>query len=119
MIGSIAPGSMIHVDGSYNGLPYISSNPNNPMQGVMRVNGSNIEVFNGSSWTILAMSYPSISVNGAAQTAILWAQQKMAEEENLKQLAARHPAVADAMNAINEAYDKLKVVVALTEEENK
>jgi hypothetical protein len=43
----------------------------------------------------------------------------MAEEESIKQLAEKHPAVADAMNTINEAYDKLKVVVALTEEENK
>lgn len=119
MITSIMGGAMIQVDGSYNSIPYVPPNTNNPMQGVMRVNGNNIEVFSGSSWTQLGMSYPTISLNGAAQSVINWAQAKMAEEASIKQLAEKHPAVADAMNTINEAYDKLKVIVALTEEENK
>jgi hypothetical protein len=119
MIAGISSGSMVQVDSNYGSLPYIPPNASNPMQGIMRVNGNNIEVFNGTSWLVMGMSYPTVSLTGAAQAAIHWAQQKMIEEESIKQLAEKHPAVADAMNTINEAYDKLKVVVALTEEENK
>jgi hypothetical protein len=119
MIGSIVAGNMISVDGTYGSMPYVPPNASNPMQGMMRINGSSIEVFNGTSWTVAAMAYPTVSLSGAAQSAIMWAQKKMAEEESIRKLAEKHPAVADAMNTINEAYDKLKVVVALTEEENK
>lgn len=119
MIGGITGGSGIVVEGGHSVMPYIPTNTSNPMQGMLRVNGTNLEVFNGSSWTMLGTSYSTVSLNGAAQSAINWAQQKMHEEENLKKLAAKHPAVADAMNTINEAYDRLRVVVALTEEETK
>ena len=43
----------------------------------------------------------------------------MAEEAKLKSLAEQHPAVADAVNTINEAHEKLKVIVALVEQETK
>lgn len=119
MIGSITAGQGLQVDGGYATMPYVPPNASNPMQGMIRVNGSNIEVFNGSTWTVMALGYSNVSLNGAAQSAIAWAQQKMAEEASIKELAAKHPAVADAMNTINEAYDKLKVIVALTEEEMK
>lgn len=119
MIRSITPGNGVQVDNGYFSFPYISQNPSNPMQGMVRISGNDLQVFDGSSWVTLGGAYPSISLNGAAQSAITWAQTKMAEEESIKKLAEKHPAVADAMNTINEAYDKLKVIVALTEEENK
>ena len=121
MIRSITAGQGLVVDHNYVSLPYISpTNANsNPLHGMMRINGNDIQVFDGSSWQTISGAYPAVSLNAAAQAAIVWAQAKMAEEESIKQLAEKHPAVADAMNTINEAYDKLKVVVALTEEENK
>lgn len=120
MIGSISSGSGVDVIGGHPGsFPYVPPNTANPMQGMLRVNGSNIEVFNGSMWTTMGMGYATVALSSTAQSAINWAQQKMAEEASIKELAAKHPAVADAMNTINEAYDKLKVIVALTEEEMK
>ena len=100
-------------------MPYINSNINNPMQGMLRISGNDMQVFDGSSWITVGGAYPSVSLNGAAAAAITWVQEKMAEEASIKELAAKHPAVADALNTINEAYDKLKVIVALTEEEKK
>lgn len=119
MIKSVTGGIGIVVDSGYTNLPFIGQNSNNPMQGMLRIAGNDLQVFDGSTWMHVGGGYPSISLNGAAQSAINWAQMKMVEEENLKQLAAKHPAVADAVNTINEAYEKLKVIVALTEEENK
>lgn len=119
MIKSIAAGNGIQVDSGYASFPYINQNSQNPMQGMLRINGSDMQVYDGNGWLSVGGGYPSVSLNGAAYSAILWAQKKMQEEENIKELAAKHPAVADAMNTINEAYDKLKVIVALTEEEKK
>ena len=119
MIKSISGGNGIEVVGGFASYPYISQNPNNPMQGMIRINGSDMQVYDGNGWISLGGAFSTVSMNGAAYSAIVWAQKKMAEEENIKKLAEKHPAVADAVNTINEAYDKLKVVVALTEEENK
>lgn len=119
MIKNIMGGSGIQVDGMYTTMPYVNSNSSNPMQGMLRLYNNDMQVFDGTSWITISASYPTISLNSATQSAIVWAQAKMVEEEIIKRLAEKHPAVADAMNTINEAYDKLKVIVALTEEENK
>ncbi len=119
MIKGISSGNGIQVEHGHFSFPYISTNTSNPMQGMLRINGSDLQVFEGSSWISVGGAYPTVSLTGAAYSAIQWAQMKMAEEENIKKLAEKHPAVADAMNTINEAYNKLKVIVALTEEENK
>lgn len=119
MIRNVTSGIGIRVDNGHFSFPYINSNPSNPLQGMLRVHGNDMQVFDGSGWTTVGGSYPSISLNDTAYSAITWAQEKMAEEASIKELAAKHPAVADAMNTINEAYNKLKVIVALTEEENK
>jgi hypothetical protein len=119
MIKNISGGNGIQVDGGYYTLPYINQNSQNPMQGMLRISGSDLQVYDGSGWIGIGGAFPTVSLNGAAYSAIHWAQQKMAEEESVKKLAEKHPAVADAVNTINEAYDKLKVVVALVEEENK
>ena len=116
MIRNINAGANIQVDHGYASFPYVNTNTSNPMQGMLRINGNDMQVFDGSSWINVGGAYPTISLNGAAQAAIAWAQAKMVEEASIKELAAKHPAVADAMKTINEAYDKLKVVVALTEE---
>jgi hypothetical protein len=119
MIRNITSGSGVQIDNGHSSFPYISQNSNNPMQGILRINGNDMQTFDGTTWITVGGAYPSISLSSPAQSAIQWAQQKMAEEESIKRLAEKHPAVADAMNTINEAYDKLKVIVALTEEENK
>lgn len=118
MIRNLSAGASIQIDHIYSNIPYINPNMSNPMQGMMRINGNDIQVFDGNTWLTMSGAYPTISLTASAQSAIIWAQQKMAEEASIKELAAKHPAVADAMNTINEAYDKLKVIVALTNEED-
>jgi hypothetical protein len=119
MIQSLMAGPNIQVDNGMVSMPFIPNNPANPLQGMLRANGSGIEVFNGSNWTMVSAGVATVSLNGSAQSAINWALNKMAEEARINTLAEKHPAVADAVNTVNEAYDRLKVVVALTAEENK
>lgn len=117
MIKGITGGPGIQVDHGNFSLPYVPTNVSNPMQGMVRVCNQDLQVFDGSSWITMSGAWPSVSLNGVSQSAINWATIKMAEELKAKELAAKHPAVADALNAIKEAEDKLKVIIALTEEE--
>jgi hypothetical protein len=46
---------------------------------------------------------------------ISWVNQKRGEEIKIKELAERHPAVADQLAAVREAEEKLRVVTALVQ----
>lgn len=119
MIKNITGGTHINVIGSTASYPYFSTNPNNPMLGMVRLNNNNFEVFDGSSWQMLTSSYPTIELSGVAQTAVNWALTKMSEESRIAELAKTHPAVEDAVQYFKQAEDRLKVIVALTEKESK
>jgi hypothetical protein len=117
MIKTIAGGSYIQVNNGTTSYPYINTNSNNPLQGMLRLNNSNIEVYDGSSWVMLQSAYTTVELSASAQPAINWAMQKMFEEDRIKELAKTHPAVEDAVGHLKQAEDRLKVVLALTEKE--
>lgn len=103
-----------------NGLNYgtgvfISPNSNNPMTGMVRVNGNQFEAFDGTGWVRISASVADVGLNESAVTAITWAQEKMFEESKLKMLAQSHPAIADAVSKLEKTMDEIKVLVALTE----
>ena len=72
-----------------------------------------IEVWDGQMWQPLLMTDVSVSLTLDAVDAIGWVNQKRVEEHKIKELAERHPAVADQLAAVREAEEKLKVVAAL------
>lgn len=112
-------GGYLYVENGGTSLPYISSNSNIPLQGMLRLNNSNIEVFDGSSWMMIGGGYPSVSLSGGAISALDWAQKKMSEERRMLELAKKHPGVADAVANLEKAIDQVKVMVALTEQDEK
>ena len=71
-----------------------------------------IEVWDGQMWQPLQMTDVSVSLTQDAVDAIGWVNQKRVEEQ-IKELAERHPAVADQLAAVREAEEKLQVVAAL------
>lgn len=106
---------MIEVTNNYQQSPFIPGNPGNVMQGVLRINSDNrVEIYNGIAWQSVNTPSPQINLTGSAIAALVWAQQKMSEEAELKKLAGQHPAVADAVSNLTKAMDELKVIVALT-----
>jgi hypothetical protein len=60
-------------------------------------------------------SYPQVELSGHVQTVIQWAEKKIAEEARIKELAAKHPSVADALNAVKQAEEQVKIVAALVD----
>ena len=106
-------GGYLHVNG-HNYTPHISPNANNPSTGMLRVNGSNYEVFDGSSWQQFG-TYADISLSQAAIAALDWCQRKMTEEAKIKELCDKSPTVADAYEKYNRAKEQLEVVLTLTD----
>lgn len=120
MIKHITTGSGLQVNSSYSNWPSFYntvSGTGNSLIGQVRYNGSsqNMEVYDGTNWLTLTASYPTIDLAPHVQAVVHWAQTKMAEEARLKELAAKHPAVADALAAVAEAEEQVQVVVALVD----
>ena len=117
MINSIYSGNggtYLQVSG-YNNNPYVSVDHNNPVSGMIRMNGNNLEVFNGGGWIQFGTS-AEVSLTGPAISALDWCHKKMAEESRIKELAAKNVTVADALAKYELAQEQLKMVLTLTAE---
>ncbi len=120
MIKNISPGTGITINGGQMSWPSFYNSPSsNSLVGQMRYNGGNqcIEVYDGSSWLVMGSSYPTIELAPHVQAVVQWAQIKMAEESRLKELAAKHPSVADALQALTRAEEQVRIVAALVDTE--
>ena len=120
MIKGINAGSGIQVSGNYGSWPTFYNNVNsngNTLIGQVRYNGSsqNLEVYDGNSWLIMNSMYPMVELSPEVQSIINWARMKMAEELRIKELAAKHPTVADALKAVEKAEEQVRVVAALVD----
>ena len=111
MIRNITGGYGIHVAGNVYNSPYVDMS--RPSAGMVRYNGNNIEVYDGSSWLPMTSSYPQIELDGVTQEAVQWVRRRMEEEKRMQALAATHPTVADALLARDRAEDALKIATAL------
>ena len=78
--------------------------------------GQRMEVYDGTAWVELNMPHASVGLSGVAEEAIDWAQRQMAEEKRLEALAKEHPAVADAMEVVKQAQERVRIVAALVQE---
>jgi hypothetical protein len=117
MINSLhsSSGQYLNVNG-YNNNPYVSVDHNNPISGMIRMNGSNMEVYNGSGWLTFGTS-AEVSLTGTAISALDWCHKKMAEETKIQELAKKSITVADALARYESAQEQLKMVLTLTDEQ--
>jgi hypothetical protein len=114
----------IHAIGKYTQViggsasTYVSAQAGSQGVGNLRFNTSQqrLEVYDGMTWLELNTPHASVGLNGAAEEAIDWAQQQMAEEKRLKALAKKHPAVEDALEAVRQAQERVRIVAALVQE---
>jgi len=103
----------VNVNGGDTSLPYVTQNTNNPIQGMIRVNGNLLEAFDGSRWIQINSSYATVSLTATYQAAMNWVINKMTEEQEMKALAEQHPAIADLVDAVDKAKEQLRMTVAL------
>jgi hypothetical protein len=124
MIKGLTNGAGISVVGGSTSLPYVPMNNENPIQGMMRVWGGDIQVFNGSSWTNALSSYASITLDTDSLDLLNWVRKKKMEEEVLLSLPNDHPSVKLARQNVNrakqelaKAEEQLKITEILSQDE--
>jgi hypothetical protein len=113
MIKGLMGDAYVQVNGGDTSLPYVTQNTQNPIQGIMRVNGNLLEVFDNSIWKPIPSSYATVGLTPIYQQAIEWAAKKMQEEKEMKALAEKHPVIADLVEAVDRAQEQLQMTAAL------
>ena len=97
-------------------LPYVSPSVSNPMQGMMRINGSNMEVFDGSHWIVIYPGSANVGLNNDAEKAIDWAIKRMKQEEEWYKLSTTNEAVRIALDQLEQARTRLELTAHLARE---
>ena len=120
MIKNITTGTGLTINNNYGSWPSFYntvSSTGNSLVGQLRYNGNsqNMEVYDGNSWISMSTSYPQIELGGDVQSVVNWARTKMAEESRVRELAAKHPSVADALAAVDRAQEQVRIVAALVD----
>ena len=112
MIKGLQSSGSIVVHGGNTSVPYVNQNTNNPITGMMRVWGNDMQVFDGTSWLNMSTSYATVGLDMSTEEAIQWAKRKMTEERDLEARMERHP-------GLKSAYEQFRIMDALTLEEEK
>jgi hypothetical protein len=114
MIKGLIGSAGIVVQGGDTSVPYINQNITNPMQGMMRVWGTDMQVFDGSSWMNLSTSYATVGLNSDTQSLLNWAREKRDEENKWYKLASSNEAVRIALEQLEQAKTRLELTAILS-----
>jgi hypothetical protein len=98
-----------------NSLPYIAPNNNNPVQGMIRINNTDLEVFNGTGWQSLPSSYATVSLDQDTQDLLQWARAQRTMAMNRLTLAQNNPALMKALEAVKRAEDNFELLSKFVE----
>lgn len=115
MIKGITGGSQFLTVSGGSSYPYVPQNSNNPIQGMIRVNGQDLQVFDGSCWINMAASYASVDLTGEAQTILQWARDERNKQMKREQLIKDNPALQKAYEAIKRAEDNFDLLEKFVE----
>ena len=113
MITKIATGLGLLSTGGSSG-PYVSLN--NPSAGMVRYNGTDMEVYDGSSWYKMS-STVNIDIDYNTRMIMDWASKKMAEEKAIEKLKD-NPTFTDLLKQKADIDEKIKIVEILIRDHN-
>lgn len=99
-------------------VPYINQTSNNLIQGMIRVYGSDMQVFDGTTWLNMNAGYATVSLDQDILDIVQWARKKRDEEQNILAAAEKHPAIRIAMDNFAKAKQQLDVTIILSKEHN-
>lgn len=115
MIKGITGGPNVIVNGGNASWPYINSNSSNPIQGMIRLNGSDMQVFDGNTWLNLSSGYASVSLDADAQDLLQWARTQRQLDLNRKTLIKNNPALQKAYESIQRAEANFDILAKFVE----
>jgi hypothetical protein len=85
------------------------------MQGMLRIWGSDMQVFDGNSWMNLSSSYATVELNGESQTLMQWARDQRELELGRAKLIENNPALQNAYKAILRAEQNFDILAKFVE----
>jgi len=115
MIKGLMGTTGVTVSGGDVSLPYIPPNASNPIQGMIRINNTNFEVFSGTAWQSLPSSYATVSFDQDTQDLLQWARTQRQLEWNRATLIANNPALENAYKAILRAEANFDILSKFVE----
>jgi hypothetical protein len=110
MIKGLMGNQGVAVSGGNVSLPYIGSNVANPIQGMIRINNTDFEVFNGTGWQSLPSSYATVGLDQDTQDLLSWARAQRTMQLNRLTLAQNNPAMLKALEAIKRAEENFELL---------
>jgi hypothetical protein len=115
MIKGLMGNQGVIVSGGNTILPYVNQNPNNPLQGMIRINGSDMQVYDGNSWMNLGTSYATVSLDQETQDLLQWTRTQRQLDLNRKFLIENNPALAKAYDSIKRAEANFDILSKFVE----
>jgi hypothetical protein len=117
--GIVSNGKYTVVSSGTTNVPYISYNSNNPIQGMIRISGNDMQVFDGASWVVMGTSYASVGLSPDAEKLLDWARQKRDEEAAILKLAETNLTIKKLLAEMNKYKDQIDMISVLIKEEVK
>ena len=89
--------------------------------GNLRFNTSSqcLEVYDGTTWTILNLPDATVGLNDEAESLLDWAKEKKQKEKEYKEWALKHPMLQSALKDLHGAQERLEVIAILCQQEEK
>jgi hypothetical protein len=113
----VSAGRYINVLGNNGSFPYVNSS-SNPMQGALRIQNNDMQVFDGSGWINMGGAYSSIGLTPEAETILDWAKKKMAEEADNEELRKKFPILDSALKDAETAKKQAMFIKELVKSHN-
>ena len=110
MIKGLQGNNGLTVTGGNTSVPYVNQNISNPMQGMMRVWGTDMQVFDGTTWMTMNTSYATVGLDQETQNLLSWAKSKQRQEVELLEIATKNEAVRIALENVKEAQEQLAII---------
>lgn len=114
--GIIGQGSIVVNAGD--GVPYINQNTSNPMQGMMRVNGTDIQVFDSNNWININTSYATVNLSPEAESMLAWAREERNRQVQRESMVRSNPALQKALAAIARAEANFDILARFVEHDH-
>ena len=115
MIKGLMGNQGVVVSGGNTSVPYVNQNSSNPMQGMIRVCGTDMQVFDGTSWIQMATSYATVGLDQETQDLLQWARTQRTLERNRAVLIETNPALENAYRAILRAEQNFDILSKFVE----
>ena len=116
MIKGLMGGANVIVSGGNTSVPYVNQNNTNPMQGMMRIYGSDMQVFDGSNWLTLSTSYATVDLSAEAQSLLQWARDQKNKQLDRESRIKKNPALQKAFENIQRAEENFDLIDALVKD---